>query len=75
MIFAQALKNTQDSLHLSQQAFAAELGVSYATINRWENEAQKPSKLALAMFSRYCSEHGLHIEPIIGETQDGGNRS
>jgi putative transcriptional regulator len=74
MTFAQTVKNTRDSLHLSQQAFAAELGVSYATINRWENEAQKPSKLALALFYRYCAERDLPWEQIIGKAQDGGNR-
>ena len=75
MTFAQIVKSTRDSLRLSQQAFAAELGVSYATINRWENEAQKPSKLALTLFSRYCAERGLQWEQIIVKAQDGGNRT
>lgn len=74
MTFAQTVKNARNHLRLSQQAFAAELGISYATVNRWENEAQKPSKLALRLFSHYCAEHGLSCEPMANKAQDGGTR-
>jgi transcriptional regulator with XRE-family HTH domain len=32
---------------LTQEQFAARLGVTYPTINRWENRRSKPSPLAL----------------------------
>lgn len=32
---------------LTQEQFAAELGVTYPTINRWENGHNKPSPLAM----------------------------
>ena len=32
---------------LTQEKFAAKLGVTYPTINRWENGRAKPSPLAL----------------------------
>lgn len=32
---------------LTQEKFAAKLGVTYPTINRWENGRTKPSPLAL----------------------------
>jgi transcriptional regulator with XRE-family HTH domain len=32
---------------LTQEKFAAKLGVTYPTINRWENGHSKPSPLAL----------------------------
>lgn len=32
---------------LTQEQFAAELGVTYSTINRWENGRSKPSPLAV----------------------------
>ena len=31
---------------LTQEKFAAKLGVTYPTINRWENDRAKPSPLA-----------------------------
>ena len=41
-------------LALRQVDLARELGVSYATINRWENGQAKPSKLARAQLDAYC---------------------
>ena len=32
---------------LTQEKFAAKLGVTFPTINRWENDRAKPSPLAL----------------------------
>ena len=32
---------------LTQEKFAARLGVTFPTINRWENDRAKPSPLAL----------------------------
>jgi len=32
---------------LTQEQFAAELGVTYSSINRWENGRSKPSPLAM----------------------------
>lgn len=75
MTFAQTVKNTRDCLRQSRQALAAELGINYATINRWGNEVQKLSKLALTQFLRYCAEHGLLLELGIGDAQDGGTRA
>lgn len=41
---ASAIKSIRSQLGLSQQAFAAALGVSFATVNRWENNKAKPQK-------------------------------
>jgi transcriptional regulator with XRE-family HTH domain len=35
------------ALGLTQEQFAAKLGVTYSTVNRWENNKTKPSPLAL----------------------------
>jgi DNA-binding transcriptional regulator YiaG len=43
-------------LALSQEGLARELGVSFATVNRWENAQVKPSKLAKAQFETFCSK-------------------
>ena len=32
---------------LTQEEFAAKLGVTFPTVNRWENDRAKPSPLAL----------------------------
>ena len=44
---------------LSQEELAHALGVSFATVNRWENGRTAPSKLALRQF-----EHCPHLSII-----------
>jgi len=48
------VKEVRRQLALSQEDLARELGVSYATVNRWENSQAKPSKLARAQLDAFC---------------------
>jgi DNA-binding transcriptional regulator YiaG len=48
------IKEVRRQLGLSQEDLARELGVSYATVNRWENGLSKPSKLARAQLDAFC---------------------
>lgn len=41
------VKQMRQLLGLTQEQFAAKLGVTLGTINRWENNRVKPSPLAL----------------------------
>ena len=50
------LKEVRRQLSLSQEDLARELGVSYATVNRWENGQAKPSKLARAQLDAFCGK-------------------
>lgn len=45
------IKSFRKNHSLTQEALAKALGVSYATVNRWENSQRKPSALALAKLS------------------------
>jgi DNA-binding transcriptional regulator YiaG len=40
---------------LSQEELAHALGVSFATVNRWENAKTVPSKLAQRQFEQFCT--------------------
>ena len=53
--FATLVKEIRRQLALSQEDLARELGVSYATVNRWENEQSKPSKLAKAQLDSFSA--------------------
>lgn len=46
-------------LKLSQEDFAHELGVSFATINRWENGNYNPSRLARKAFEEYREKNNV----------------
>lgn len=48
------VKEIRHQLSLSQDDLARLLGVSYVTVNRWENGLSKPSKLARAQLETFC---------------------
>ena len=64
--YADRIKQLRRELGLTQQALAKLLGVSFATINRWENNQTKPSKLYWAQLhqleSRIAEEEGNYNE-------------
>ncbi len=41
------IRELRANLDLTQEQFAAKVGVTYSTINRWENNKGKPSPLAM----------------------------
>jgi len=41
------VRGIRDRLGLTQEKFAAKVGVTFPTINRWENGRARPSPLAL----------------------------
>lgn len=54
--FSTSVKRVRNELGLSQEELAHELGVSFATINRWENGKTIPFKLARRQFEAFCNE-------------------
>lgn len=52
--FAETVKKVRQQLGLSQEELAHELGVSFSTINRWENSKTVPFKLARRQFEAFC---------------------
>lgn len=59
MVFSKKLLIARAKLNLSQTQLADILGVSLITINRWENEQSKPSKVAIIKFEEFCQESGI----------------
>ena len=45
--FPQMVRDLRKQLGLTQEQFAAKIGVTWSTVNRWENGRGKPSPLAL----------------------------
>lgn len=54
--FASQVAAARAELALTQQQLASELGVSFATVNRWENSKTEPSKLARQRFLEFCEK-------------------
>lgn len=54
--FPALVKRVRDRLSLSQEDLARELGVSFSTVNRWENGKTKPIKVARIQFDGFCNK-------------------
>lgn len=53
------LRAIRASLNLTQEQLAERLGVSFATVNRWEGGANMPQKAARATISALAAEAGI----------------
>jgi len=58
------LKTIRKELNISQETLARDLSVSFTTLNRWENNRSKPSRLALIQIKEYCANNGISAEII-----------
>jgi putative transcriptional regulator len=47
------IKHLRQVAGLSQEGFARELGISFATVNRWENNRAVPSRLAQRILEQF----------------------
>jgi len=51
------IKKLRAAMGLTQEQFAAAVGVTYATVNRWENGNANPQPLALRRIEELSKEH------------------
>ena len=58
----QLIRKLRERTGLTQEKFAAKLGVTFPTINRWENGRAKPSPLAMQK-----------IEELLHSMRDNGD--
>ena len=66
MTFGEKIKFARKRMGLSQEKFAAKMGVSFSTINRWEKGHFLPSYLAQAQFDAFCRENGIVFDEETG---------
>ena len=59
------LKKIRISANYSQVAIADELGVTFATINRWENGHTMPNRLAQEKIYDFCVKHSIPLYDFI----------
>ncbi len=61
MEFSEQIKHVRLKLHMSQTEFGAILGVSYTTVNRWENGKTTPNYRALRAFEQLCKDKKIPL--------------
>ncbi len=67
--FPEQVKDVRRQLSLSQEELAHALGVSFATVNRWENGKTTPSKLARRQFLLFCAEQVKKGKLVVDEVK------
>lgn len=63
-MFSDQVKKVRERLNYSQDKLANTLGVSFATINRWENSKNAPSKLARKSFYDFCEDNFIDVDEL-----------
>jgi len=71
---AELLRAIRGKLNLTQEQLADRLGVSFATVNRWEGGSNAPQKAALEVIEALAREAGVADEhgAIVSETPAAG---
>ncbi|MER3493307.1 MAG: transcriptional regulator [Mastigocladus sp. ERB_26_2] len=64
---AKLVRKTRASLELLQIKFAAKLGVSFQSVNRWENGRTKPLPLALKQIEELLQQMSDHSKDLLAE--------
>lgn len=59
MEFSMEIKKLRQQMMLSQEEMARELGVSFATVNRWETGKAKPTYRTLRLINDFCHKRGV----------------
>lgn len=50
------IRDLRAALGLTQEQFAAKIGVTFSTVNRWENGKGKPSPLAMKQIQQLAKK-------------------
>jgi len=69
--FPELVREVRRQLGISQEELAHELGVSFATINRWENGKTTPFKLARGQFDAFCKKMSAAKKLDLNEWKEG----
>ena len=62
MSFCDDIRTIRQKCFLSQEAFAKELGVSFATVNRWESGKTKPTYRTMRLIDDFCKKHNIDFD-------------
>ena len=62
--YAYGILQLRAKLNLSQEELAKILGVSYISVNRWENDKYAPTKLVKVKLNQLFKEHNIEVKEV-----------
>ncbi len=75
VLLSECIKVLRKKSFLTQEAFAKELGVVSATVNRWETGKAKPNMTAMRSIKEFCEKNNYPYSSIEEEWLNQGNDS
>lgn len=67
MNYALLLRKIRDYLLITQTELAKMIGVSFSTVNRWENNKTEPTMKAKRKIKLLCDKHKIEMENYTNE--------
>ena len=62
--YADAILKLRAYLNISQEEFAKLLGVSFASVNRWENGIHEPTKLVKVRLLQLIEDNNVKVKEV-----------
>ena len=62
--YADGILKLRAKLNLSQEEFAKLLGVSFMSVNRWENDKYAPTKLVKVKLLQLFEENNIEVKEV-----------
>ena len=62
--YADGILQLRAKLNLSQEELAKILGVSYISVNRWENDKYAPTKLVKVKLNQLFKENNIEVKEV-----------
>lgn len=62
MSFSEDIKRIRRKAFMTQEDFAKAIGVSFATINRWETGKSIPNLKTMKLIDDYCKQNGIDFD-------------
>ncbi len=72
MDFSEKIKKIREEINKSQEELAKLLGVSFATVNRWENGHIIPQKKMLDKIKEFCGDNNISFDNDDNKSLSGG---
>ncbi len=62
--YADAILKLRTHFHMSQEEFVKFIGVSFASVNRWENGIHEPTKLAKVKIMQLIEDNYVKVKEV-----------
>jgi DNA-binding transcriptional regulator YiaG len=62
MSFSEDIKRIRRRAFMTQEDFAKKIGVSFATVNRWETGKAKPNLKTMKLIDEYCKNNNIDFD-------------